>query len=495
MTDPGPAGTALFDVDGVRAIEARAIGRVDGGADALMARAGLAAWRCVLAHWAGAGRIAVACGPGNNGGDGYVLARHARAAGRDVRVVRLDAHAPRTEAARAACAAYSAAGGRVEPFDGAFGDCDLVVDAVFGIGFAREPDPPTATLLEAIDRAAADVLSLDVPSGLDARRGAAPGAAVHATRTLQFLVDHAAIRTGTALEHVGVLERATLDVPQDVFEGLTATAELLRPGALRHWLAPRRRNAHKGDAGHVLCIGGDHGRGGAAILAADAALHAGAGLVSVATRRAHVAAVLARRPEVMAHGVDDAAVPPALLHGATVVAAGPGLGRDAWGRTLFASALAAAGALVLDADALNLLADTPSRLPADCILTPHPGEAGRLLGSSSDGVQADRFGAVRALCARFGCVVVLKGAGTLVAAPDVPVRVVCAGNPGMAVGGMGDMLTGTIAALRAQGLAAFDAAAAGALLHAVAGDDAAGGDTRGLLPSDLLPALRRHANP
>lgn len=496
MTDPGAAGTPLHDVDGVRAIEAHAIAGVEGGAEALVARAGLAAWRCVLAHWAGAGRIAVACGPGNNGGDGYVLARHALEAGREVRVVRLQAHAPRTDAARTACEAFTAAGGLVEPFEGAIGDCDLVVDAVFGIGFARDPDPATTALLEAIDAAAADVLSLDVPSGLDARCAAAPGAAVHATRTLQFLADHAGLRTGTALEHVGVLEMAALDVEAEAYHGVAASAALWRPGVLRHWLAPRRRDAHKGESGHVLCIGGDHGRGGATMLAADAALHAGAGLVSVATRSAHVAAVLARRPEVMAHAVEDAGLWHGLLDSASVLAVGPGLRREAWGRALLTRALDAGRPLVLDADALNLLAEAPVTLPTDCILTPHPGEAGRLLGSSSGAVQADRYGAVRALCERYGCVVVLKGAGTLVATPGAPVRVICAGNPGMAVGGMGDLLTGTIAALRAQGLAAFHAAAAGALLHGAAGDDAAtAGGERGLLPSDLLPALRRRANP
>jgi NAD(P)H-hydrate epimerase len=271
--------------------------------------------------------------------------------------------------------------------------------------------------------------------------------------------------------------------------------ETIAPDALHAWLPPRPRDSHKGDNGHVLCIGGDHGSGGAIVLCAQAALRTGAGLASVATRSAHVPALLARQPEAMAHAVEspDALAP--LLERADVVAIGPGLGQGEWGSALFASALAAAKPLVLDADALNLIASSPRALPADAIMTPHPGEAARLLGSDVAAVQADRGRAAQALVERYGAVVVLKGAGTIAAAPARVPRIVAAGNPGMATGGMGDLLTGVIAALRAQGLPAFDAASCGALLHAHAGDLAARDGERGLLPSDLLPCLRRCANP
>lgn len=271
--------------------------------------------------------------------------------------------------------------------------------------------------------------------------------------------------------------------------------ETIGPDALAAWLPPRPRDSHKGDSGHVLCIGGDHGSGGAILLCAQAALRAGAGLASVATRAAHVPAVLARQPEAMAHAVESTQDLPRLLARASVVAIGPGLGQDEWGRAMFAAALAAAKPLVLDADALNLLAALPRPVPADAILTPHPGEAARLLGSDAAMVQSDRAAAAHVLAGRYEAVVVLKGAGTLIAAPGREPRIVDAGNPGMATGGMGDVLTGVIAALRAQGLSAFDAASCGALLHAHAGDVAARDGQRGLLPTDLLPCLRRCANP
>jgi NAD(P)H-hydrate epimerase len=246
----------------------------------------------------------------------------------------------------------------------------------------------------------------------------------------------------------------------------------------------------------VLCVGGDRGSGGAIALCAEAALRTGAGLVSVATRTEHVAPLIARRPELMPHAIEDAADFDAAVARATVLALGPGLGRGDWGSELVARALDADRPAVLDADALNLLAAQPRGLRSDSVLTPHPGEAARLLGSDTRAVQANRFAAAAALVARFGCVVVLKGAGTIVAGPDATPRVIQAGNAGMASGGMGDVLTGVIAGLRAQGLSPFDAASVGALLHASAGDLAASDvGERGLLASDLFPMLHRLANP
>jgi NAD(P)H-hydrate epimerase len=264
---------------------------------------------------------------------------------------------------------------------------------------------------------------------------------------------------------------------------------------LARLLPPRPRDSHKGDNGHVLCIGGGAGSGGAIILCAQAALRSGAGLASVATCAAHVAPLLARQPEVMAHAIESAQALQPLLQRADCIALGPGLGRDDWARALFVAAIGTDKPLLLDADALNLLAASPRTLPAGTILTPHPGEAARLLGCDAAQVQSDRQAAAKALATRFGCVVVLKGAGTIVIAPDRSPCVIAAGNPGMAVGGMGDLLSGVIAALRAQGLEAFDAAACGALLHAMAGDAAARDGMRGMLPSDLLPHLRACANP
>lgn len=237
------------------------------------------------------------------------------------------------------------------------------------------------------------------------------------------------------------------------------------------------------------------GMGGAVRLCAEAALRAGAGLASVATRTEGVAALVAARPEAMTHAVEDADALAPLLQRASVLAVGPGLGRGEWGRELFEAAVASGKPLILDADGLVLLSMHPRPLP-QAILTPHPGEAARLLGMGNQEVQADRFDAVSRLAEKFQCVVVLKGAGTLVAAPGETTAVIGAGNPGMATGGMGDVLTGVVAALHAQGLSNFRAAVVGALLHGAAGDAAARVDgERGLLPSDLFPHLRRLANP
>jgi NAD(P)H-hydrate epimerase len=490
----------LYDNAALRQAEQRAAS-LAGDDFALMQRAGLAGWHCALAHWPQARRIVVVCGPGNNGGDGYVLARHAREAGREVRVLRLAGHAPRSEVARRAEREYRTAGGQVVDFTDGIDGADLVVDALFGIGLGRAPDEASAALVAAMNSAAAPVLALDVPSGVDADTGCVPGAAVRATRTVQFLGAHAGLATGAALDHVGARELAGLGVDGDVLPAAAAVAEALHAGSLHRFLPSRHRNSHKGESGRVLCVGGDHGKGGAVMLCAEAALRSGAGLVDVATRAAHVPALLSRRPEVMAHAVDAPQELDGLSIAADVVAIGPGLGQDVWGTALFSHLVHGGKALVIDADALNLLAASmlapnPPPLHADTVLTPHPGEAARLLGTTVHEVQSDRRASARALCDRYRCTIVLKGAGTVVAAPGCTARIIEAGNPGMAVGGMGDVLTGVIAALRAQGLDAFDAACCGALLHAAAGDVAArDGGERGLLPSDLFAPLRRLANP
>ena len=256
-------------------------------------------------------------------------------------------------------------------------------------------------------------------------------------------------------------------------------------------LGPRARDAHKGDFGHVLVVGGAPGFAGAAALAADAALRAGAGKVSAAVGAGSAARVM--RAEVMVHEVTDAHALKPLLARADVVAVGPGLGTDAWARALLDAALASDKPLVADADALNLMAGAPARRD-DWIVTPHPGEAGRLLGIDAAGVQRDRADAARRLASATNAVAVLKGAGTLAATPAGAIHQCRAGNPGLASGGTGDVLTGVIAALRAQGLSAVDAAIAGVQLHAEAGDLAAAAGERGMIASDLLPYIRLRVN-
>ncbi|WP_296248749.1 NAD(P)H-hydrate dehydratase [uncultured Stenotrophomonas sp.] len=484
----------LFDIAAARQIDGQATAALGGDAYLLMQRAGHAAWQTALQYWPQARRIVVVCGPGNNGGDGYVLARHARQSGRDVSVLHLPEASPRTALAQRACTDYLAVGGHVEIAPHCLQQADLIVDALYGIGFSRAPDTEDAALIAAMNAAPAPVFALDVPSGVDALSGNVAGAAVRAARVLQFIVPHQGLHTGAALEHAGQRLLADLGVPAVAFDGVSASAlRWARPQLLR-MLPPRRLNTHKGESGHVLCVGGNHGSGGAVMLAAEAALRSGAGLCSVATRALHVAPLLARCPEAMVHAVDSSGDFAPLLARAAVIALGPGLGQDDWAHALWSAVLASGKPLVLDADGLNLLATEPRPLP-QAILTPHPGEAARLLGTDTASIQRDRFAAAHALAARHAAVVVLKGAGTVIAAPGQLPRVIAAGNPGMAVGGMGDLLTGAIAAVLAQGLSLFDAASTGALLHSLAGDAAAAEGERGLLPRDLLPHLRALANP
>ena len=485
---------SLYDTRGARALDARATQLLGGEGYVLMQRAGRAAWRHLAQSWPAARRISVVCGPGNNGGDGYVLAHLARKAGLQVKVLHLAEHVPATPLAQRACTEYVGAGGAIGLFPDELPQGDVVVDALFGIGLSRAPDAFAAALIDAINAQAAPVFALDVPSGIDADTGSAPGKSIVADATLQFIARHAGLHTGQALEHTGELEIDDLEVPAEAFVDVPAVATLLTGDALPHWLFPRRRNTHKGESGRALCIGGDHGSGGAIVLCAEAALRSGAGLAEVATRDVHVPMVLTRRPEAMVRGIESGEDLVPLLVRAGAIGIGPGLGQGEWGKAMLRLVLASQKPLVLDADALNLIADTPCAL-ADAVLTPHPGEAARLLGITTAEVQADRFAAAEATASRYEAVTVLKGAGTLIAAPGQLPCVIHAGNPGMAVGGMGDVLTGVILALRAQGLAAFDAACAGALLHSLAADAAAAQGERGLLPSDLFLHLRRLANP
>jgi hydroxyethylthiazole kinase-like uncharacterized protein yjeF len=338
------------------------------------------------------------------------------------------------------------------------------------------------------------VLALDVPSGLDSDTGAADSA-VRASETITFIVYKSGLFTGQARRFVGRLSLATLDLPPAVFAGIAPIARAL----IRSEFAESERGAaaHKGQFGHVWTVGGAPGFSGAVHLCAQAALRAGAGRVSVITDASNVAGLVTARPELMVR--NDTEIPDFLT--GMVLAIGPGLSKSAWARTLFAQALNWPGPRVFDADALNLLAESgldgaaSTILGPNTVLTPHPAEAARLLGCDTAAIEGDRPAAARALAAKYGCVVLLKGAGTLIAAPNLPLAVCLFGNAGMATGGMGDVLTGVIAALLAQGLNAFDAAEQGALLHAQAGDRAAVNGMRGLLAGDVINELRAVVNP
>ncbi len=481
---------ALYTVDQVRALDRHVIEVLGIPGFELMRRAAAAALACLRRRWPQARRLAIWCGPGNNGGDGYLLGALAREAGLVVELVAVSGKAAGD--ALKARTAFEFAGGRVHLLEDMAGwpVADIHVDALYGSGLNRAPESPVAELIKRINDCGRPVLALDVPSGLDADLGNCPGMAVRATATVCFIAAKRGLYTGAGPDLVGQLELDALQLPDVAWEDQSPAAQLLHPDAL----PPRRRTAHKGDSGHLLVIGGEQGMAGAIRLCGEAALRAGAGLVSVATHLGHVPALNAGRPELMAHGVSGPQALEPLLDRADVLAVGPGLGQAAWGHALWLTALDSGLPLVLDADGLNLLVREPRRFDRAAVLTPHPGEAARLLGTDIATVQADRFAAVRELAGRFGAVVVLKGAGSLVAHPDGRLAVCPWGNPGMATGGMGDVLTGVVGALLAQGATAWEAACLGTGLHARAGDAAARNGERGLLASDLMAPLRRLSN-
>lgn len=485
----------LYRAAQVRELDAAAVRDAGIAGMTLMENAGAAAWRLLAAAWPQARCITVICGAGNNAGDGYVIARLAAESGRQVRVIALKPPDGLDGDAATAAQRFLKAGRTVEAWDGDALEADVIVDALLGTGIDREVSGDFRGVIDAVNDSGRPVLAVDIPSGLGADTGAVMGAAVRAAHTITFVGLKQGLFTGRGPACCGQLHFDDLGVPAAVYAGVSAAARRLSHELLQSLLPPRSRSAHKGDFGHVLVVGGDYGFAGAVRLAAEAAARTGAGLVSVATRPEHAFQLPAARPEIMARGVDAAADLKPLLERATVVAVGPGLGQSDWSQALLARLLETGLPLVVDADALNLLAREPAAR-GNWILTPHPGEAGRLLDCSAAAVQADRFAAARALRDRYRGTVVLKGSGTLVLEEAGPCGICDGGNPGLASGGTGDILTGVIAGLLAQGLAPARAAALGVCLHAAAGDQAAaGGGERGLLATDLLPWLRRLANP
>ncbi len=479
----------LFTAEQSRIIDRRLITEFGYAGYDLMQRAGEAAYVALRRRWPMAQSLCVVCGSGNNGGDGLVLARLAHAAGLEVRVVMLGRGPHSGSEASLALADWLACGGRVESFAGTLPSTSLYVDGLFGTGLARAPQGEWAAAIEALE--GRDVLALDVPSGLDADRGSAPGVTVRAALTVSFIVRKRGLYTGLGPDCCGETVFADLDVPPEAVARL-APAAFLRQGSRP--LPPRPPSSHKGENGHVLLIGGAPGMSGAVRLAGEAALRTGAGLVTVATHPAHASFLNSGRWELMVRGISGENALAPLLAKADVLALGPGMGLDEWGDALWSRVTSESKPLVVDADGLNRLAKSPL-CRDDWVLTPHPAEAGRLLGVSAAEVQLDRFAAVREISGRYGGVCVLKGAGTLVQARE-EVTVCAAGNPGMATAGMGDVLTGIIAALMAQGLPPAEAAREGVCLHASAGDVAAlKHGQRGLLAGDVAIEIPRLINP
>ncbi len=477
---------SLHDAAQVRALDARLMAAGTPGA-VLMQRAAQAAWRALRRRWPQLRKLCVLAGPGNNAGDGYLLAVLARRAGWDVQVYSLADPARLRDAAAQAYAEACAQGVQVQPWHAEAVLDGLLVDAMLGTGLAGELREPYASAVARINASGLPCLALDIPSGLCADTGRLWGAAVRADLTVTFIALKLGLFTGAGPDQVGELCFADLQADAALCAAAPAMAQRLTAGNLQR-LPARPRTTHKGRCGRLLVVGGERGYGGAALLAAQSGLRGGAGMVSLATREEHVAGALARCPELMVRGLLSSGQLLALLPGHDVLVVGPGLGQGAWGRSLLTAAAQFEGAQVWDADALNLLAAGRVQIRAGAVLTPHPGEAARLLGCSLAEVQDDRPAAALRLAQRYQAVVVLKGAGSLVTDGHA-LRLCEHGHPAMAGPGLGDVLAGLIGALLAQGLAALPASELAVWLHARAGERL-GQVGRGLLASELVGVIR-----
>ena len=484
----------IYSVATVRDIDRTAIEdkRIPGYT--LMTRAARFSVDTMLAVFPDASNWQVLCGAGNNAGDGYVVARLAHEAGIQIAVVAIVDPGELSGDAATAYGDYIAAGGEVSAWNGELDpSASLYVDALLGSGLDRELAGDFAAAVVALNATEKPVTSLDIATGLHGDTGMVMGDAVRADLTVTFVGLKQGQFLGRGSEHRGLLRFSDLGVPADCYANRPVEMRRISADQPADLLPRRDRNAHKGDFGHILVVGGGRGMPGAAILCGEAALRTGAGRVSVATDPSHATEVVNSRPELMARGVAGAAELQPFFANCGVIAVGPGLGQSAWADELMQAVQQQTAPAVWDADALNWLAANQG-MAENRIITPHPGEAAALLCISAAKVQADRQAAVEQLQARFGGVAVLKGAGTLVKGPGADIWVSTSGNPGMAAPGMGDVLTGIIAALLGQGLPLLDAATAGVEIHAQVGDRAALHGERGMIASDLLAELRSVVN-
>jgi len=485
---------ALYSSAQVRALDAHAIAALGIPAYTLMKRAGEAALRHLRSRFPVAHRIVIVCGGGNNGGDGYVLARFAQAAGLTVTALAASNPEELRGAARQAFADFRASSARALPFAAPLlGEGEVVVDALLGTGLHGEVRPEYAAAIRAINTCGRPVFALDVPSGLDSDAGVPLGETVRADSTVTFVGLKTGLLVGEGPEYTGTVFFDDLELTPPPGEFVPRLTRIVESEILAA-LPRRRRAAHKGDFGRVLIVGGGPGMPGATRLAGEACLRVGAGLTTVAVAPENVAAIAAGRPELICLALGEPRVLAEALERADVVAIGPGLGRTPWAHAALDTVLAVDKPLVVDADALNLLAEAEVRPREGWILTPHPGEAARLLAATTQEIQRDRLAALDRLLARFGGTVVLKGAGTLVGGGGRIPGVCERGNPGMATAGSGDVLTGAIAGILAQCRDAWAAARVGVLVHAMAGDAAARGGERGVLASDLARELHHGVN-
>ena len=501
----------LYRCAQVKSLDARAIADQTVSGFTLMTRAGQAAFSSIQKRWPTIKKMHVFCGGGNNAGDGYIIAALAAEASWQVQIhclqapdkLKGDAHKAYELAKQ-----HSLNIGAFDPhqnIESLDNQHDtIIVDALLGIGLKGNIRGSYPSAIELINTLSVPVFSVDIPSGVCGDTGAILGDAVRADMTMSFIGLKKGLFTGSATEYCGDVLYDDLGVEPEIFATETPSCQILEFST--PLLSKRPRNSHKGMFGHVLVVGGDDGYGGAGILSAESALLTGAGMVTLATKPEHIAASLTRRPEVMVKGIHSKEDLQPLLDSADIIVLGPGLGQSSWSHAMFEQCCEVNKHMVIDADGLNLLSTNQHDYAPrqSWILTPHPGEAARLLNTSTSAVQTNRFAAVKELQQRYGGTCVLKGAGSLIAyttANTKPfsekqshsncnIRVCSAGNPAMASPGMGDVLAGLIGSLLAQGLSHHLAAEMSVWAHANAGDICAEKLGRHILASELNQTLR-----
>lgn len=473
----------LYSATQAQDIDRHVIKQLDLTGLTLMKRAAGFANLVIQKQWPQAQQIYILCGPGNNGGDGYALAKIAHINGQKVDIAQIGQPPIEGDAAQARQEAQALGLIAADFSAQKLMQADLVVDALFGIGLNRPLEAPWNQIIDAINMAQRPILALDLPSGLDANTGRVLGTAIQAQHTVSFIVQKIGLYLNDGPDYTGQVHLGDLQLPNELLDAFSPLATSWEQNDLSS--IQRRRNTHKGTYGSALLIGGNYNMLGALALAGKACLRSGAGLTKLISRAEHMVALTQTQPELMCYQHSDFH---RLAIKSDVIAIGPGLGMDSWAWNLYEAVCKSNRPLVLDADALNCLALEPFHYER-WILTPHPGEASRLLERPIHVIQNDRISAIQALHKRYGGVIVLKGAGSLIY--DGQNLALCRfGNPGMAVGGMGDVLTGLIAGLVAQGFSLFEAAQRGVELHARAGDKVA--QNRGpssLLPSDIIDLL------
>jgi NAD(P)H-hydrate epimerase len=469
----------IYTANQVRGIDHTAIHELGIPGYELMCRAGAAVVAAASDQYPSARHWLIMCGPGNNGGDGYVVARLAAESGINVSVCSLSDPRQLKGDAALAYTDWSANGGEAswwpdKPQGESF---ELVLDALLGTGIDREVRGEFRQAIAYLNQLPCPTLAIDIPSGLNSDTGCAMGCVVQAESTVTFVARKRGMYTAEGPDKCGRITFNDLSIPAEAtLEQAASAGVLLSPYFLTEVIKPRLRNSHKGNFGHVLAVGGIQGMSGAIRLCGAAALRSGAGRVTLATDPAHAALINLGRPELMVKSLSGDKDCLSFAGSDHVVAVGPGLGETNWSETLLEDCLGLETALVVDADGLNLLALLSRQKPLkrdNWILTPHPAEAARLLGCEVTDIQKDRVLSATTIAERLGACVVLKGCGTIVADPSGQYAICPLGNPGMATAGSGDVLTGIIVALLGQGLSCFDAARAGVLAHARAGDLAA----------------------